>query len=224
MGKSAFLEKVKIGVVSALGYLIIRLICSTLRWEVQGASKLDSIHAIGRKFILTFWHGRVFMAIYHFRKRGIVAMISQNRDGEYLARVMQRFGFGTARGSSTRRSRGATMECLQAMKDGRDLGTAIDGPRGPCYVAKPGAAYLARKSGNPVLPFHIAAEKKWVMNSWDRFQVPRPFSRAIVLVGEPIYLDADANKEQINAAEAQIQSSLDELRERGDSWWSEKNK
>jgi lysophospholipid acyltransferase (LPLAT)-like uncharacterized protein len=105
------------------------------------------------------------------------------------------------------------------MKDGRDLGITIDGPRGPRYVAKAGAAYLARKSGNPVLPFNISVEKKWVMRSWDHFQVPKPFSRAIVLIGNPIYVDASATEEQIEVVESQIQSSLDDLRDRGDSWW-----
>jgi lysophospholipid acyltransferase (LPLAT)-like uncharacterized protein len=109
------------------------------------------------------------------------------------------------------------------MKDGSDLGVTIDGPRGPRYVAKPGAAYLARKSGNPVVPFNVSVKRKWVMRSWDRFEVPLPFSRAVVLVGNPIYVEANATREQIEAAEEQIQRSLDELRDRGDSWWTGKN-
>jgi lysophospholipid acyltransferase (LPLAT)-like uncharacterized protein len=159
------------------------------------------------------------MATYHFRNRGVVVMTSQNRDGDYIARVIEKFGYRAARGSSSRGSRGATIECLRAMKDGRDLGITIDGPRGPRYVAKAGAAYLARKSGNPVVPFNISVEKKWVMRSWDHFQVPKPFSRAIVLIGNPIYVDASATEEQIEVVENQIQSSLDDLRDRGDSWW-----
>jgi lysophospholipid acyltransferase (LPLAT)-like uncharacterized protein len=169
--------------------------------------------------ILTFWHGRIFMGTYYFRNRGIVVMTSQNRDGEYIARVIQRFGYRAARGSSSRGSHRATVECLRAMQEGRDLGLTIDGPRGPRYVAKPGAAYLAKKSGNPVVPFNIAVEKKWVMSSWDHFQIPQPFSRAIVLVGKPIYVAADINREQMQDIEGQIQRSLDELRDRSDSWW-----
>jgi lysophospholipid acyltransferase (LPLAT)-like uncharacterized protein len=169
--------------------------------------------------ILTFWHGRIFMGTYYFRNRGIVVMTSQNRDGEYIARVIQRFGYRAARGSSSRGSHRATVECLRAMQEGRDLGLTIDGPRGPRYVAKPGAAYLAKKSGNPVVPFNIAVEKKWVMSSWDHFQIPQPFSRAIVLVGKPIYVAADINREQMQDIEGQIQCSLDELRDRSDSWW-----
>lgn len=213
------MDHLKISFVSGLGYWIIRLICATLRWETKEALSTDSIRAAGRQMILTFWHGRIFMATYFFRNRGIVVMTSRNRDGEYIARVIQRFGYGAARGSSSRGSHQATVECLRAMKSGRDLGLTIDGPRGPRYVAKPGAAYLAKKSGNPVVPFNIAVEKKWVMRSWDHFQIPMPFSRAIVLVGNPIYVDADTTREQMQIIEAHIQRSLDELRDRSDSWW-----
>jgi lysophospholipid acyltransferase (LPLAT)-like uncharacterized protein len=146
-------------------------------------------------------------------------MTSQNRDGEYIARVIQRFGYGTVRGSSSRGSRGATVEVLRALKTGRDVGITIDGPRGPRYIAKPGAAYLARKSGSPVVPFCISANRKWVLRSWDHFQVPKPFSRIVVLIGKPIYVDPGTDREEMQIVEAQIQHSLDELRERGDRWW-----
>jgi len=159
------------------------------------------------------------MATYYFRNQGIVVLTSQNRDGEYIARVIQRFGYGVARGSSTRGSHQATAEALRALINGKDVGITIDGPRGPRYVAKRGAAYIARKSGNPVVPFSISAEKKWVMRSWDQFQIPKPFSRAVVLIGNPVYVDTGAAEQDVRASEEQIQNSLDELRDRGDSWW-----
>jgi lysophospholipid acyltransferase (LPLAT)-like uncharacterized protein len=212
-------DRIKINLISTLGYWSIRLVCATLRWEIKGPPGLDSIRATGKRFIYTSWHGRIFTATYHFRNLGIVVMTSRNRDGEYIARVIQRFGYGVARGSSTRGSHGATVECLRAMKAGKDLGLTIDGPQGPRYVAKPGAAYLARKSGNAVLPFNISVDKKWMMRSWDHFQVPRPFSRAIVLIGDPIFVDADATEEKIEQIEARIQQSLDDLRDRSDTWW-----
>jgi lysophospholipid acyltransferase (LPLAT)-like uncharacterized protein len=214
-----FGERIKIGLISTFGYWTIRIICSTLRWEVIDWQNLEAIENAGKHMILAFWHGRTFLASYYFRSRGIVVMISQNRDGEYIARVIQRFGFGVTRGSSTRGSHGAIMETLRALKMGSDVGFAMDGPRGPRYIVKPGAAYTAWKSGNPVLPFCISADKKWVMRSWDHFQIPKPFSRAVVLIGNPIYVELSAGKEEINVIEAQIQHSLDELRDRGDSWW-----
>ena len=159
------------------------------------------------------------MATYRFRAQGIVVMISRNRDGEYIAQVIQRFGYGVARGSSSRGSYGATVEILRAMRNGLDVGLSIDGPRGPRYVAKPGAAFLAKKSGNPVIPFSISVEKKWMMKSWDHFQVPKPFSRAVLLIGNPVYVSENASEEEVAVAEEKIQRSLEELRDRGDSWW-----
>jgi hypothetical protein len=213
------INRIKIAIGSWLGYWIIRLISATLRWETPESSSLDSLRASGKRLILTSWHGRIFMATYFFRNRGIIVMTSRNRDGDYIARVIKRFGYQPARGSSSRGSLGATIECLRGMKNGRDLGITIDGPRGPRYIAKPGAAYLARKSGNPVLPFNISVKKKWTLNSWDHFQIPQPFSRAVLVAGNPIYVDANATEEEIQAAEQEIQRSLDALRIRGDSWW-----
>jgi lysophospholipid acyltransferase (LPLAT)-like uncharacterized protein len=194
-----------------------------LRWEAIDFQNLESVRKAGRSSIMTFWHGRIFMATYYFRNRGIVVMTSQNRDGEYIARVIERFGYGAARGSSTRGSHGATVEALRSLNMGKDVGIAIDGPRGPRYVAKRGAAYLAQKSGCPVLPFCVSAERKWITHSWDHFQFPKPFSRAVVLIGKPIYVGRNCSEEEMHTLEAQIQNSLDELRIRGDSWWGGKS-
>jgi lysophospholipid acyltransferase (LPLAT)-like uncharacterized protein len=180
---------------------------------------LDAVRSIGKRAIMTFWHGRIIMATYYFRNRGIVVLTSQNRDGEYIARVIRRFGYEAARGSSTRGSHGATVEALRALKNGKDVGITIDGPRGPRYVAKRGAAFIARKSGNPVVPFHVSVKRKWVIQSWDHFQIPVPFSRAIILVGDPIYVEAGSTREEVLQSEDRIQKSLDELRDRGDRRW-----
>jgi len=216
------LDRVKISLISTLGYLVIRMISSTLRWEVKGLHTLQTVRDAGKNLIMPFWHGRIFLSTYYFRGQGFVVMTSLSRDGEYIARVIQRFGYKAARGSSTRNSYAVTAEALRALKNGRDVGITIDGPRGPRYVAKPGAAYLARKTGNPVVPFNISVDKKWVLHSWDHFHVPKPFSRAVVLIGNPIYVDAEATKKDVEAIEAQIQNSLDELRDRSDSWWGDK--
>jgi lysophospholipid acyltransferase (LPLAT)-like uncharacterized protein len=202
----------------------MRFVGNTLRWQAVDWQNMEKIHESGRNLILAFWHGRIFLATYYFRNRGIVVLTSQNRDGEYIARVIKRFGYGVARGSSTRGSHRATVEALRAMAQGKDVGLAIDGPRGPRYVAKRGAAYLARKSGNPVVPFSISVERKWIMQSWDHFQFPKPFSRAVVIIGNPIYVSADADEQEVHTIEERIQNSLDELRDRGDSWWDGREK
>jgi lysophospholipid acyltransferase (LPLAT)-like uncharacterized protein len=215
----SFLDRFKFSIASIAGYWIIRIVCGSLRWEKIDWSNLETIHQEGKRFIVAFWHGRIFLGTYAFRNRGIVVMTSRNRDGEYIARVIQRFGYGAARGSSTRGSLGAIVEMLRQMKSNRDVAFTLDGPLGPRYVAKPGAAYIARKSGNAVLPFSVSAEKKWVMRSWDHFIIPKPFSRAFLKLGTPIYVDENATDEEIERAELKIQNSLNELQRLTDSRW-----
>ena len=212
-------ERAKYSSIACLGYWIIRILGSSLRWQVVNWDALDSVYSSGKRIILVFWHGRIFMASYYFRNRGIVVMTSQNRDGEYIARVIQRFGYGVARGSSSRGSQRAAIETLSALKKGKDIGFTIDGPRGPRYIAKPGAVYMAWKSGNPIIPFNVSVQKKWVMKSWDHFQIPKPFSKALILIGNPIYVDKSTSKEDLGIYEKRVQLALDELRERGDRWW-----
>lgn len=220
-GKSnlGFIDRLKIRLISWLGYWVIRAVGATLRWETRDMHNLESVYASGKRAILAFWHGRIFLATYFFRRRGIVVMISHNRDGEYIARVIRRFGYGVARGSSSRGSHGATVEILRSLKTGKDAGFAMDGPRGPRYVSKPGAAYVASKSGFPVVPFNISVERKWVLRSWDHFMIPRPFSRALVVIGAPIYAPENPSGGGMPLLELQIQDSLIELRDRGDAWW-----
>jgi lysophospholipid acyltransferase (LPLAT)-like uncharacterized protein len=211
-------ERVKISCITGLGYLAILFIGITLRWKATGLSHLEDVHRGGRRFVGVFWHNRILMTSYFFRHRNIVAMISQNRDGEYIARVSRRLGFGAARGSSRRGSRGAVVELLRSLRQDRDVFVTLDGPRGPRYVAKPGAAYIARKSGCPILPFTISIERKWVMPSWDGFIVPKPFSRARVLIAPAIEVPAGADENAMESVQKRIQDALDDLCARGDSW------
>jgi lysophospholipid acyltransferase (LPLAT)-like uncharacterized protein len=219
-GRPSSTERLKISVISAAGYWAIRFICSTLRWEVQGMQHHESILSAGKRVIYVFWHGGIFSATYFWRKRGIVVMTSQNRDGEYIARVILRFGYGAARGSSTRGSRRALVEMIRVLRQGKDAAFTIDGPRGPRHIAKPGAAYLAWKSGNFILPFTISLDKKWMLKSWDRFEIPKPFSRASVIIAPPIEVAADASELEIENAQREIQNSLDRLQNQGEAFWN----
>lgn len=217
--RMTFWERIKTFCITEVGYWIILLIGRTLRWEIEGWVNLETVHKNGRRFVGVFWHNRIFMTSYFFRNRNIVAMISRNRDGEYIARVSRRLGFGAARGSSSRGSRGAVVGMLRALKKQRDVFFTLDGPRGPRYVAKPGAAFVAGRSGNPILPFTISVEKKWVMRSWDGFIVPRPFSRALVLIGQAINVDADEDAASMERIRKEIQHTMDSLCRKADSCW-----
>jgi lysophospholipid acyltransferase (LPLAT)-like uncharacterized protein len=180
--------------IAGLGYPVIAALGSTLRWRVSGLHHLDAIHAAGRQPVMAFWHGRILPATYYFRRRGIVVITSDNFDGEWIARIIERFGYGTARGSTSRGGRRALLQLVRDMKAGRPAGFTLDGPRGPARVAQPGAVWLAMATGNPLLPFHLEASSAWTARSWDRTQVPKPFSTVGLAVGEPMYVDAGASE------------------------------
>lgn len=211
-------DRAIIRVAGIFFYLLIRVICSSLRWEVRGAEHLDSILASGHRAIFTFWHTCIFSATWFWRKRGIVVMSSQSRDGEYTGRFIRRLGYGTARGSSTRGARRALTEMSECLLSGIDVAFTIDGPRGPAYVAKPGAITLARHTGQAILPFHIVARRRLELSSWDRLQIPLPFTRAAVFVAEPIYVPPEASRDEVARKQSALQSSLDQLRSEAENW------
>ena len=122
---------------------------------------------------------------------------SQSFDGEYIARFIQRFGYGAVRGSSTRGGVGALARMIRLMKKGLPAGFTVDGPKGPKYVAKSGPVLLAKKTGNPVMPFSVETRKHWTIKSWDNLQIPKPFTRARVFIAEPVYVEKEAGDEEI---------------------------
>ncbi len=197
-------------------YGLIGSIGPTLRWELRGGEHLDRLYRSGRLAIWNFWHNQIFYATWFWRRRGIVVMTSRSFDGEYIARFIQRFGYGAARGSSTRGGSRALIAQIRSMRGGFDAAFTIDGPKGPAYVAKAGPALLARKTGHAIVPVHHAGSSYWELSSWDRFRIPKPFSRGLVVVAEPIFVPADADDDGIETARAALQSTLDELRAKFD--------
>jgi lysophospholipid acyltransferase (LPLAT)-like uncharacterized protein len=215
----SFKDRFLIRAADLVFFLLIKLICRTVRFEVEGVEHWEAASRDGKLPIYTFWHNRVFLGTYFFRKRGIVIMASRSFDGEYIARFIQRFGYGAARGSSTRGATGALVEMVRLMRAGYPAGFSIDGPKGPRYVAKMGSVLLAKKTGNPILPFTLIAERFWeVKNSWDRFQIPKPFTRALVTIAPPIDVSAEADEEMLAAKRDELQLVMSNLNERGEQW------
>jgi lysophospholipid acyltransferase (LPLAT)-like uncharacterized protein len=198
--------------------VLIKLIGATLKYETQGMENFDKIADENKTPIMTFWHNRIFKATHYFRNRGIVVITSQSFDGEYIARFIQRFGYGAVRGSSTRGGVGALVEMNRLSKKGMPMGFSIDGPKGPKYVSKSVACVLEKKTGNPVLPFMVETEKYFEIKSWDRMQIPKPFSRAKVFVAEPIYIEKNADEAEIENKRLELQEKLDELVRLGEQW------
>lgn len=199
-------------IIRALGvalYFLIRAIGATIRYRVVGWEN----HSDSDPLIYCFWHNRIPVATHFWRRRGIVVMSSQSFDSEYIARFIQRFGYGAARGSSTRGARSALIQMIRAVRAGKSAAFTVDGPRGPIYQVKPGAILLSAKTGAAILPFSISLDRCWTIRSWDRLQIPKPFARAVVVLGQRIKVGADDDEEMRTA---ELQRALDDLRERSD--------
>jgi hypothetical protein len=211
-------QRVLIRAADLAFFVLIKLIGASTRWQIEGWENWEAASNDVHHPIYTVWHNRVFLATRFFQGRHIVVMTSQSFDGEYIARFIKRFGFGTARGSSTRGGSGALVQMARLMRAGYPAGFTIDGPKGPRYVAKMGAVLLAKKSGQPILPFTITARRYWQADSWDRFQVPLPFTTARVDIAAPIYVPADADEDALSSKRDELQDVLDELNQRGEKW------
>ena len=218
LSQYSFKKRFLIRAADLVFYVLIKLIGRTTRFEVEGWEHWEEATLEGRIPIYTFWHDRVFLATYFWQRRRIVVMTSQSFDGEYIARFIQRFGYGAARGSSTRGAVGAVVEMVKLMRAGCPTAFTIDGPKGPRHVAKMGAVLLAKKTGQPVLPFNITPARYWAVNSWDRFQIPKPFSRARVIIAPPIFVPSDASEDVLEAKREELQRILDEMTRRGREW------
>lgn len=212
-------QRSQIALFSQVAAWLIGLIGSTLRWQTEGDEHLEQIYRDGRRAIFTFWHGSIFPATYYWRRRGIVVMTSQNFDGEYIARCIQKHGYGVARGSSSRGGLKALAEMAQCLRRGADVAFTVDGPRGPRHEAKPGPVLLAKRTGDAIFCFHISLDRKIELNNWDRTQIPLPFSRALVLKAGPIYVSPNTNEEGLKAKIAELQDVLDSLREKGERFF-----
>lgn len=199
-------------------FLLMYLIGKTVRFEVENIENFECIKAAGKVPIYTFWHDRMFLGTYFFRDRGIIVMSSESFDSEYTARVIKRFGYGAVKGSSTRGGIRALSQMIRLMREGLPMGFTLDGPKGPRYVAKSGAILLAKKSRNPIMPFVVEAKSFWRLNSWDKLQIPRPFTTARVIIAEPIYVAPDADNKEVETKLLELQAKLDEAVERGKIW------
>jgi lysophospholipid acyltransferase (LPLAT)-like uncharacterized protein len=208
-----FGQRLALGCISWLGYLLISLIGCTLRYEESsepgGVSEGDD----PPQFVIgPFWHRAVIPATWYFRGRGVAVMTSRSFDGEYIARIIERFGFIAVRGSSSRGGAGALLGMNRVLAGGHIAAFTIDGPRGPRFMAKPGPVMLARMSGAPILCFYLAVERPWILRSWDAMMIPRPFSKVHLRWTKLIHVPAGASDAELNEFHHQMQDALERAR------------
>ena len=188
--------------VGRLVYALARLIFRTLRVTFENEAGLETG---GKGAIFVTWHGRSLLPANVFRNKGYWALISLSNDGEIQDVIFRKFGFQTIRGSTGRGGVRGALQMARQVKEGGVLAFTPDGPRGPTHKVQLGVILMAEKSGAPIIPLGISANRRWLMRSWDSYMLPQPFSQTYFLVGEPIYVPPNLNEAGREAIAAQVE-------------------
>jgi hypothetical protein len=202
------MEPMKQWLVPRIAALVIRLLRMTMRLRCEGREHLDEIRKVGGGYIHAFWHGHLLLMPYSYSGGRMAIMISEHRDGEYIARTMERFGHRSVRGSTTSGGAAALRSAVRLAREGFDLGFTPDGPRGPRHRAQMGVVMAARLSGLPVVPVAFAASPSAELGSWDGFIMPFPLSRGVYVYGKPLRVAAGARQEAMEEARQTVESAL----------------
>jgi lysophospholipid acyltransferase (LPLAT)-like uncharacterized protein len=220
--KLTLFQRALIPIIGWAVWAVIRVLGPTIRFEVIGGQKAGrDYHRGDPPHIYAFWHRCIVPAVWYFRNRGGVLMNTTNFDGQWTRRVIERLGYGTAQGSSTRGGLRGLAVMAKRMEEGFDSGFTIDGPRGPRYVAKPGPVMLARRSGRPIILFHIGLERAWTLRkSWDLMRIPKPFTRAVLVIAPTLYVPMDAGHDGLEEKHLETQKTLERLRDVAENWFS----
>jgi lysophospholipid acyltransferase (LPLAT)-like uncharacterized protein len=192
--------------------LLLKLLlmsCRQIKFEGLAREK-ETLQKAGNAIYCT-WHQRIFYCLRFIVARNVTVMVSQSRDGEYATRLARFFKIEATRGSSTRGGRKALDETIQRLKEGKNGGMLIDGPVGPARVAKIGSVIMAHRTGLPIIPTVWGAEQCWVLNSWDRFMIPKPFSKTVVCMGEPIWIPENATNAELEKYRELLQERLNDI-------------
>lgn len=181
---------------------------ATTRSERLGSEHYEGFRAEGQPVMFVFWHGQLLPLVHYHQHEGIVVLVSEHDDGEYITRVIERHGFGAVRGSSTRGGTKGLRGLVRAARDGRDLGVTPDGPRGPRGVFKPGALLAAQMAGLPVVPLSVRASSGWRFRSWDGFLMPRPFSKITLQYHAPVWVSREADRHDLEVLAEELAAVL----------------
>lgn len=207
--------------VRLLGWLL-RGLFLTLRPEYVRRQSEQQIRSGRSPILFTVWHGRMlyFVNLYAYLGSRVTILVSHSRDGEFIAQLLVRFGFHTTRGSTSRGGARALLAVVNKVRSGMDACFTPDGPRGPRYRVQPGLLLAAKRTGAAILPMTFGARWKQVFSSWDAFLLPLPFSRVVVVYGEPIYVPADASAADLEVKRREVEASLRRITETADNYFT----
>lgn len=197
--------------VEALGPVLVRLIMCTVRMRFEPKGVEEARRRAGERMIFPFWHGRMLIPAYTHRFKNIAILVSRHKDGEFIARVVRRLGFRPVRGSTTRGGGQALMGVMREARAGHDISFTPDGPRGPRYKVQRGVIYAASRTGLSIVPVALEVSSAWVLGSWDEFTIPKPFSRGIMLHGDPMPIPPGIEGEELEAHRLAVEREMHRL-------------
>jgi lysophospholipid acyltransferase (LPLAT)-like uncharacterized protein len=192
----------------AAGTAVLNALLGTTRIEERNAESFEQFRRAGRGVVLALWHGNLLPPTYAHRGEGGVTLASRSRDGEYIASMLERWGYRVVRGSSSRGGDAALREMVRLARAGHAMALTVDGPRGPAGRLKHGVLRLAQLAGVPIVPVGSAASRAWRLGSWDRFMVPKPFSRLHIVYGEPVFVSGESDGVELAALAASVEAEL----------------
>lgn len=207
-------DEARFRAAGVLGRGLVGALFATVRRRLEGTEHLAGLRERGQAVILVCWHDQLLPLVHAHRGEGVVVLVSEHADGEYLARIVERLGYKTARGSSTRSGARGLRELVRAARAGHDVALTPDGPRGPRHRFKEGALMAARMTRHPVVPLAAAASSAWRFDSWDRFMVPRPFARVRIAYGAPRWIPRDLARDELRAEARSLERTLNRLTRR----------
>jgi lysophospholipid acyltransferase (LPLAT)-like uncharacterized protein len=211
----------RLKIISYIGLAVVRVITATYKIKMINSEVERNILEKGRIPIYASWHQRFFPGITLFASRKPISiMISRSRDGELISRIAHVLGWYPVRGSSSKGGRQALRKIKKLVREGYKVGHIVDGPRGPLGVVKPGLLLIAQATGMPIIPIIISSEKKWVFNSWDRFMVPKPFSRVIIRFCDEVCIPGKLSRSDFEEKRSQIENTFKKLYNETDAIWS----
>lgn len=204
-------------------YAFLVILQRTIRWTEINGGTARHLWQSRERLIVAFWHGRMLLAPFFYRGRGLKILISNHADGELIHRVMLRFGFGSVRGSTRKGGTRAFREMVRSWRGGFDIVITPDGPRGPRYVVQPGIVELARCTQAPILPVSYSTRHRWMSPSWDGLLVPRPFTQGVFVWGHPLRVDPQASAHERERIRGLLEDRLRRLTEEADHYfWTDR--
>jgi lysophospholipid acyltransferase (LPLAT)-like uncharacterized protein len=206
-------ERILFIIIPFLIRILLIILGKSIRIKECGNVELSPFQKKNKQYIYAFWHSRILLSVYFFRNKNINVLVSMNKDGEYISRVINKFGFSSVRGSTSRGGLKALIELKNVLSKGFDVAITPDGPRGPKQKVQEGIIYLAKITGIPIAPFSFDANKKKVLNSWDNFIIPLPFSKGVFVWGKPIYVPPDATEKKMEEKRLELENELNRLTE-----------